>query len=121
MIYRKLSSSGDYVFGNSQLDFYRNSPEAVAQSVKTRLQLWINEWFLNVEEGTPFLQGILGKHDKELADAAIQDRVLNTIGVTDIESYESTINPDTRFFQVQFTINTIYGPTSVEIENYGNY
>lgn len=121
MRYRKLDSLGDYLFGNGQIDFWKDTPNAVAQSVQTRLQLWLGEWFLNIEEGTPFMQGILGKYSKDVADTTIKDRVLDTDGVTSIDSYESTIDPDTRSLSVTIKINTIYGPTEVQVANYANY
>lgn len=121
MRYRKLTSDGDYSFGNGQLDFYRDVPEAVGQAAKTRIQLWLGEWFLDIEEGTPYMQGIFGKYSKETADLTIQDRVLNTEGAVSIEDYVSTIDPENRSLFVQFKLNTIYGPTEIEVSNYGNY
>lgn len=121
MRYRKLSADDDYVFGNSQLDFYRDVPEAVAQSAKTRLLLWLGEWFLDVEEGTPFMQGILGKYSQTVADTTIQDRVLNGQGVVDIQNYESIKDADNRSLSVAFDLDTIYGPTAVQVANYANY
>ncbi len=121
MRYRKLDAQGDYTFGNGQLDFFRDEPAAVAQSVKTRLLLWLGEWFLNIEEGTQFMQGILGKYSKTNADVTIQDRVLATEGVIDIQNYVSTINEDDRKMGVGFDLDTIYGPTPLQVENYANY
>jgi len=121
MRYRKLSSDGDYTFGNGQLDFYRDVPEAVAQSVRTRLLLWLGEWFLNIDEGTPFMQGILGKYSRANADLTIQDRVLNTIGVTDMQNYVSEVDGNNRLMAAQFDLDTIYGPTPVQVANYANY
>lgn len=121
MRYRKLTTDGDYSFGNSQLDFYRNDPQGVGQAVKTRLLLWLGEWFLNIDEGTPYLLGILGKHSQATADATIQDRITSTEGVVDIEEYESIIDSENRIMQVITTINTEFGPTNVEVQNYRNY
>ena len=121
MRYRKLTSTGDYSFGNGQQDFYRDVPDAVAQAVKTRLLLWLGEWFLDIEEGTPYLQGILGKHSIDQANAVIQDRILSTQGVVNFTNYVSTLNPDSRALLVTFTLDTIYGPSQVEIDNYRNY
>ncbi len=120
MRYRKLTADGDYTFGGGQADFYRDVPDAVGQAAKTRLLLWLGEWFLDVQEGTPYMQGVLGKHSIELANATIQSRVLATQGLTNITNYNAEKNPDERSLAVQFTIDTIYGPTAVEIENYGN-
>lgn len=118
---RKQSSDGDYVFGNGQIDFYKDQPEGVGQLVETNLLLWLGEWFLNIDEGTPFLQGILGKYSEQVANTTIQDRVLSTEGVVSIENYESSIDVDTRTMTVEFDLNTIYGPTSVQIQNYALY
>jgi len=121
MRYRKLTADGDYSFGSGQLDFYRDVPEAVGQAAMTRLLLWLGEWFLNIDEGTPYMLGILGKHSKEVADVTIQDRVEGTEGFVNIEQYSSELNGETRGMTVNMEINTIYGPTVVQVENYRNY
>jgi len=125
MRYRKLTASGDYSFGNGQLDFYRDVPEAVGQAAKTRLELWLGEWYLNILSGTLYMQGVLGKKSKAQADLTITGRVLGTTGVPKtkgIENYESILDVNTRVLTVvRFDLNTIYGPTAVEVQNYGNY
>ena len=121
MRYRKLSPTGDYQFGNSQADFYRDVPEAPGQAVKTRLTLWVGEWYLNILSGTPYLQNILGKKRQEQADAAVQDRALRTLGVTSLGNYESRVNENTRKLSITFDVNTEFGPTEVEVENYANF
>lgn len=121
MRYRKQTSSGDYIFGGSQLDFYRDVPEAPGQAVKTRLLLWLGEWFLDISDGTQYMLGILGKHSKFEADTTIQQRILGTQGVTQIDNYDSVIDPVTRGMTVTCKISTIYGPTDFEITNYTQY
>lgn len=121
MRYRKLSDSGDYTFGNGQADFYRDVPAAVGQAVQTRLRLWLGEWFLDIEAGTLYMQSVLGKHSLEAADRTIQARVLGTQGLTAFENYVSAIDPDDRAMTARFDIDTIYGPTAVQVANYANY
>lgn len=121
MRYRKLTEDGDYTFGNGQMDFWRDVPEAVGQAVKTRLLLWLGEWFLDIEEGTPFMQGILGKYSITEADVTIQDRALGTQGILDLSNYQSELEPTTRALSAEFDIDTIYGPTAVQVANYANY
>jgi hypothetical protein len=113
MRYRALSSSGDYVFGRGTGEFLLNSPEAVAQAVETRLRLMTGEWFLNLDEGTPYSTEILGTGTQTLYDQAIQDRILGTQGVQSIDDYTSTLNSATRQLTVECTITTIYGQASV--------
>lgn len=121
MRYRKLSLTGDYTFGSGQLDFLRDTPETVAQAVKTSLLLWVGEWYLNIEEGTPYMQGILGKHDQELAEITLQDRITQVQGVTGIESFSASLDRETRRMSVSATINTLYGVTKLQVQNYANY
>ena len=77
--------------------------------------------FLNVDEGTRWAQGVLGKKTKDQADSVIQNRILTTEGVTNIEKYASVVDPETRKFTVTALINTVYGVTEVEIASYADY
>ena len=114
LIYRKLDPNGDYTFGQGSGNFYKNSPEAVAQAVKTRLGLIQGEWFLDIETGTPYNSQILGAGTIPLYDSAIQEVILNTVGVTKITSYSSQVDPSTRHAVVNCTIDTVFGITSIE-------
>ena len=122
MRYRKKSpTTGDYQFGHGQVDFYRDEPAAVGQACETRLTLWLGESFIDIEEGTPYIQGVLGKQSLAVANGTIQMRVLGTQGLTDLTNFQSVVNPDTRGMTVAFDIDTLYGPTAGEIKNYGTY
>ena len=117
MRYRALSDTGDYTFGAGPANFLVDTPEAVAQSVLTRLRLWQGEWFLDVTVGTPWLQQILGTgKGKALRDLAIQTRVLQTTGVSGINTYESIVDPTTRKMSIKMTLTTIYGNVLEPIE-----
>jgi len=107
MIYRALDANGDYQIGV----FLANTPATVGQAVITRLLLWKSEWFLDVTDGTPWLQDIVGNNTNY--DFEIQSRILDTPGVTDIVSYASSVV--NRRLSVTATINTIYGQTSVTL------
>lgn len=120
--YRKQSLTGDYTFGQNLQNFYIDEPAAVGQAVKTRLLLWLGEWFLDTAEGTPYMQGILGKHSQSVADATVQNRIQGTQGFSGFTGFQSSLNPGTRAYSVNNTdINTIYGPTSVQLQNLVNY
>ncbi|WP_110993123.1 hypothetical protein [Pseudomonas sichuanensis] len=113
MRYRKLDANGDYTFGNQQVDFYRNSPEVVAQAVQTRLQLNKGEWFLDVADGMPWSTEVLGERTVATRDAAVKKRILGTNGVIQIDTYTSSFAADTRRFTVSATITTAYGQTTI--------
>ena len=113
MRYRKLDDAGDMVFGHGSDDYYIDRAEAVAQAVMTRLRLWRGEWYLDTDEGTPYLQEIFGRGTESTAVRALRLRVLETEGVTDIISINATNDPETRKAVFQITVNTIYGEVTV--------
>ncbi|HHH0061707.1 TPA: hypothetical protein ACPZB8_003974, partial [Yersinia enterocolitica] len=84
MRYRREDENGDYTFGQGDNTFLINSPEAVAQAVKTRFELWRGQWFLDLTEGTPYIQSVLGKQRSDVYILAIRERILDTQGVSAI-------------------------------------
>lgn len=119
MKYRKLDASGDYSFGNGSADFWKDQPEAVAQSVQTRLGLWEGEWFLDQTEGMTWKTEVLGLRTANTRDPAIRRRVLGTTGVKAITAYSSNLNRETRAFSVDtLTLDTIYGAATVPGVNF---
>lgn len=113
MRYRAQTDSGDMRFGGGVNDWLIDSPEAVAQAARTRLQLLQGEWFLDTTEGTPWSTQILGSGTMQSYDWAIRERVLRTQGVREIDSYASQLNTETRALSVQVEISTIYGTAIV--------
>lgn len=120
MRYRKLDADGDMQFGHGPGDFWKDQPEAVGQSIKTRLLLFTGEWFLDVTAGTPWggfplntevvRRGrILAQHTQLSRDAAIRDRIISTEGVATLAVYGSAFDPNSRGFTVNATVDTIYG------------
>lgn len=111
---RKVTASGDMVFGHSQADHYVNDPLGVALAAKTRLALWVGQWFLNRSDGTPWATKVLGKYTADFRDAALRARILGTTGVSAITAYASQLNDATRAFDVQATVKTSYGQAKIQ-------
>lgn len=119
---RLLSPSGDYSFGNGNLNFIQNTPETVAQVTQTSCQLFLGEFFLDTTAGLPYPESVLGKHSQDEADATITGYINNVQGVISITNYQSTIDPNTRTYaSISGTLNTVYGPTPLEIQNESNF
>ena len=110
---RKLDQSGDMTFGRGQSNYFINLPDGVGQCVKTRLGLWLGQWFLDTSAGVPYNTQVLGKYTGSTRDVILRETILGTIGVKAILAYSSQLNRDTRQFAVQATIDTIYGQTIV--------
>lgn len=115
---RTLSPTGDYQFGNGTLDFLIDLPQTVGQVVETALLLFLGEWYIDTSLGCPYFQGVLGKHTQAQADLVIQDYVLSQQGVTGIANYQSALDHTGRISTITFNLDTIYGPTPVQVQNY---
>ncbi|EGW50742.1 hypothetical protein HMPREF1022_02303 [Desulfovibrio sp. 6_1_46AFAA] len=115
MRYRKLDPAGDFQMGHGTADYHVDTPEGVAQAVKTRLALLSGEWFLDLTEGTPYVTHVWGKHTRDTYDPILRRRILQTEGVNELMSYESTFDPETRKITVSAEISTVYGPVPVNI------
>lgn len=111
---RKWTQSQDVQYGHGAADYWVDDAQGVAQAVVSRLRLLAGEWFLDLQEGTPYVGGVLGKHTKESYDPVLRERILGTEGVTELVAYESIFNGETRALTVNATIATRYGQASVQ-------
>jgi len=116
MRYRREDSDGDYTFGQGDNTFLVNSPETVAQAVKTRFKLWQGQWFLDTTTGMPWVQSVLGKQTADVYSMAVRQYILETQGVNSITAFDSSVNPSTRRVTFTATIETIYGTTTLTSE-----
>ena len=58
MTVRRLDDNGDIATSGIQ---FIGQAEEIAQTVKTRLKLFLGEYFRDINDGTPWFQQILGK------------------------------------------------------------
>ncbi|HGJ5883964.1 hypothetical protein [Arsenophonus sp.] len=112
MRYRRETNNSDYSFGQGDNTFLTNTPDAVALAIKTRLSLWQGQWFLDSEEGTPWLQSVLGKPYLDAYGMTIKQRILDTQGVTTLSDFNVNQNSTTRKLTITATVKTQYGETS---------
>jgi hypothetical protein len=110
MHYRPLDADGDYTIGQK---FLSDNPASVAQAIKTRLLLWVGEWFLDTTDGTPWKSQVLGPRAGTNPDAAIKQRILGTPGVKAIVDYSSNFDGGSRAFSVKVTVATDFGNATV--------
>lgn len=108
--YRMLDANDDYVFGQGPSEFLVDSPQAVLQAIRTRFRLFEGEFFIDTSAGTPWFTDILGENTQPLYDAAIQERILATIGVASLSEYASVLNKDSRGLSVQARVVPVNFP-----------
>lgn len=113
MRYRALDVNKDMQFGQGSLNFFVNSPDAVAQAARTRLKLEVGEWFLDVTAGTPYRTQVVGYGTQHSRDIAIRNRILGTQGLTEIVAYSSSVDVN-RKFKVTAEADTLYGVANIE-------
>ena len=108
-----MTPTGDMTFGDGTGNFLINTPEAVAQLAMTRMNLWTGQWFLDLNEGTPYSTQVLGKHTQSLYDNAITQRLLGTTGVESLAAYQSHLDRATRKLTYSATLTTFYGKAPI--------
>lgn len=100
--------------------------EAVLILVRTALLLWRDEWFLNRDSGTPWLEtedGVVTERDAILGqpyDAAKIARTLRKVvlavpGVSDVTQLRSSFNGDTRNMTVSMVVRTRFGDSPLVV------
>lgn len=107
---RRLDANHDWTFGQGFAN-YAGESEAIAQCVQTRLWSFVNDWFLDLEHGLPWLEQM--ERAVNLADweIKIKQQVLETIGVEKITAYHANFDPETRRLTVEIGYLDIYGNT----------
>ena len=110
MKYRALDADGDFTFGGR---LFLTNKEAVAQAILTRLRLLYGEWWENIADGLPLFERILGAYGGEevrsAVDLIISERIHETQNVTEIVTYESSFDPQTRKYSAECSVNTAFG------------
>lgn len=113
VLYRKLGPNADPIRGQGLNDFLTDLA-AVAQAVQTRLALWQGEWWEDLTDGLPMLQGILGVMGAGKSGRAallIQQRILGTPYVIGLSNVSTTYNAAARALTFQCTAIVSFGGT----------
>jgi hypothetical protein len=111
---RALDANGDPLQGNGQLNFISDLA-AITQIIRTRLLLFQGEWFLNLLDGLPLSQSILGasgsQRSLQIIINIISARITGTPYVTSI-SYISASYLN-RAFTYSAKVETQFGTVYV--------
>lgn len=75
---------GDIVTSGTQ---FLEGKAATANGVYHRLRMFAGEYFLNVLDGTPWFQSILGKNPDGVAETAVKQRILTAPDVLNITQF----------------------------------
>jgi hypothetical protein len=107
-----LSDKNEPSIENGRVKRFYNS-DAVMQTVRTRLLLIRQEWFLNLDAGLPWFSEMLGRQNNILTiKSYVLRQILGTDGVAEIKRLDVIIDKATRSFSITFDYVDDYGTTS---------
>ncbi len=90
--------------------------DQLEQNLKIRLQFFLAEWFLNINNGLPFYSDILVKNPNiPNIDSIVKAQIIDTNGVEEILEYISSFDNTTREYSINFTVRTEFGESDLQI------
>ena len=115
MIEHSLDSNNDIIIRNGSFATISDG-EQVLQHVRTRLQFYLEEWFLDTRSGTSWLQEIFVKpFNPALAESVLKTRIANTPELSSITDFSMSLpDPTGRKLQITFSAETTYGSLNNE-------
>lgn len=116
MTVRKLDDSGDIVTSGS---LFITAQSEIEQTIRTRLRLFLGEYFRDITDGTPWFEQILGKGvNMSAREAALRNRIAGTHGVIRLTAFKIDF-PDVnaRLLTVTASVLTEYGIAMVTESN----
>ncbi len=105
---RRIDKDGDWTFGRGR-NSYAATSESVAQRVRTRLQSFIGDWFLDLDHGLPWFARMEKPADLAVLEADVKRCVLETPGVQTLTTFSIVLDPDTRKCTIAVNGTDIYG------------
>ena len=118
MVHRPVDENGDILPVRSSTDLLRG-PEAVAQVIRERLELYAGDWWENPSWGNEILemmrQSRLTEADGQALAAYLSSYVRETEGVEEVKDVAYSIGDKGRFFW-QCTVMTGDGAKEVTFE-----
>lgn len=85
--------------------------EYVGASIRHRLRMFFGEFFLDISDGTPWMQSILGKKPQDTAEFAIKQRIVSTPGVVQIARFDFDFDRPSRRIRVDCTVLSVFNET----------
>lgn len=114
MTVRRLDpETGDIVTSGVQ---FTNEREEVAQTITTRLKLFLGEYFRNITDGTAWFELVFNKQAEPASrDAEIKRRIIETPDVQVILSFESDYDIQLRTYTVSTEVLTTFGAVQLSL------
>lgn len=90
--------------------------DEIAQTIETRLRLFLGEYFRDTTEGTAWFQQVFAKNGTTSSkESVIRTRIAQTDGVIQLTSFETDFDVITRTYTVTAAVLTIYGEATINV------
>lgn len=94
--------------------------DRVAQQIKITLGFWKGEWFLNTQQGVPYLERILVKNpNASHIRQVLQEQIASVDGVTRASVDSVLVDQQSRTAEVIYSAETDLGKITEEASIYG--
>jgi len=107
-----ITSEGDFIFGRGKAS-YKTKSNAIAQNVVTRLRSFKNDWFLDIDAGSDWIDIMSSKSNTDNIKSAVEKSVLQTVGVKSISKLEIEEDRKNRAISIIINYNDVF-----DVENY---
>lgn len=116
MTVRLLDEDGDIVTSGT---IFTTGQAEIEQTIRTRLRLFLGEYFRDITDGTPWFEQILGKGvNMSAREAVLRSRIANTPGVIRLTAFSLDFpSVDARSLTVTASVLTQYGISTVTETN----
>jgi hypothetical protein len=94
------------MFGKGKQSYLKDL-RALQANLKTRLMSFSNDCFFDTQSGIDWFN-LIGSKDQDELLSSIRKIILETDGVTKINSLETYRDSSTRSFRIEYNIDTIY-------------
>lgn len=112
MIVRAIDTNNDWLFGKGRND-YKSNMDAIIQNIKTRLQSFLGDCFFAQGDGIDWFN-LLGGKDRLALQLEVTAAILNTDGVTRLNSLSISENRTTRRITLQYYVETVFSRSSLQ-------
>lgn len=109
MSIRANDFQNDWEFGLGRSNYFRGE-KAIEQDLRTSLQCWLNDCFWRLNFGVDWANLLGSRGTAAQSNLILQCRqvIVNTFGVTSINSVNASRDALTRRLSVQYDINDIF-------------
>lgn len=105
----QLGDDGDFLVTDGDLVLTSTIEQEVKQRLNHKLNTWVGTYWRDVTFGTPYRESILRKTTKVAVDAEFLRILRADEQVVEILEFDSSLNRNTRFYDLRFVVRTIDG------------